>query len=412
MPVLSAQQARVYASQAGFSGNAVNIIVAIARAESSLNTAAQHINADGSVDRGILQINGRWHPEISDSCAYDAACAFRAGYSLSQNGTNFSAWATYTGGQYLHFLDSSSIPGAIASHGNGSSAMPWYQYPITHGYLPDYDPNSPDTPHFAIDLATPMDTPLSFLESGTIKKADYQAWGGEVFLQPDKGGPEEYHYHLDRIDVHVGQHVQAGETIGLSGGQTSGGQHPTDPSQSTGPHDHFGLFTEYRDTEIGVRPYGPDPTRLVQAGLASSSSGDTTRTAVSGAFNSISHATNQVLGNLPGFGGLAVVLDLAEQFPGIKNHLPDSSVQVVPGGPNDPINQIASGINALGNVVLDPQDYIGGAFLSVIDTVWSNFLPLAFRSVMVLVGLMLVFGLVWKAIDGTGLIQDAAKVAA
>src|SRR5207248_205005 len=102
-------------------------------------------------------------------------------------------------------------------------------------------------------------------------KADYQAWGGEVFEKPDKGGPEEYVFHLDQINVKPGQHVKAGQIIGLSGGQTSGGSHPTSPQYSTGPHIHFGEFTAYKNTENGTIPFGPDPGPLLdqasQAGL-------------------------------------------------------------------------------------------------------------------------------------------------
>lgn len=32
-------------------------------------------NANGSNDRGIVQISGKWHPEVSDDCAYDTSCA-------------------------------------------------------------------------------------------------------------------------------------------------------------------------------------------------------------------------------------------------------------------------------------------------------------------------------------------------
>lgn len=411
MAILSASQARSYAASAGFAGNAMNIIVAIAMAESSLNTDAKHTNSDESIDRGLLQINSRWHPEVSDSCAYDPACAMRAGYTISSKGSNFSAWATYTSGVYLRYLSGGgSAAGNLPGSGTTTSAKPWYKYPVTHGYYNNFVAGVGDTPHWAIDYATPMDTPLSFLESGTIVKADYQLWGGEVFLRPDKGGPEEYHYHLDEIDVKVGQHVQAGQRIGLSGGQTSGGQHPTDPSQSTGPHDHFGLFVDYRDTPIGTRPYGPDPSGLIASAGGTPSYVTDTSTSISTStsgktFETVSQRTNEILAEMPGFGGLARVLDMAEQFPGIINHMPEAP-QISTG--NAGLDGLFNGISGLAATALDPQDYVGGAFLTAIDTAWSNFLPLVFRSVMVIIGLFLIIGLLYKAVDSTGLIDAAA----
>src|SRR5712672_916867 len=205
--IISPAQARSYAASAGFSGSGLDTIVAIAQAESGLNTLAQGHNSDGSIDRGVLQINSRWHPEVSDGCAYDPLCSFQQGYKISSRGTNFSAWSTYTSGAYRRYLTG----GASGS----AASKQWYNFPKTHGYYTSYDPNIPDTPHYAVDIGTPLDTPFFFLEPGTIQKADYADWGGEVFLKPDKANrPEEYVYHLDEVDVSTGQHVGAGQIVG------------------------------------------------------------------------------------------------------------------------------------------------------------------------------------------------------
>lgn len=50
----------------------------VAKCESSLNLDARGINKTGSVDRGVFQWNDKYHPEISDDCAYDVECATRA----------------------------------------------------------------------------------------------------------------------------------------------------------------------------------------------------------------------------------------------------------------------------------------------------------------------------------------------
>lgn len=144
----------------------------------------------------------------------------------------------------------------------------WYEFPITHGYLPSSVQGDSDSPHFAVDIGMPVDTPITAIKSGTVEQSDYAVWagkqgGGEVWIRPDDGSPEYYFYHLDQNMVTSGQHVSQGQEVGLSGGQNSGGHHNTDPSWSTGPHLHVGYFTSFKDTPIGTRPYGPDITPTI-----------------------------------------------------------------------------------------------------------------------------------------------------
>merc|ERR1719473_1153278 len=103
---ISGQQAAQYWIQAGGnSGNCADA-VSVAMAESGLNTQARNVNTDShhSVDRGLWQINNYWHPEISDSCAYDAGCNAKAALKISSGGSNWSPWATYNGGAYKSHL--------------------------------------------------------------------------------------------------------------------------------------------------------------------------------------------------------------------------------------------------------------------------------------------------------------------
>lgn len=170
----------------------------------------------------------------------------------------------------------------------------WFNYPITHGYYPNYIASIWDTPHFADDLAMPMDTPITAFKSGVVAQEDYAVWGGkpgggEVFIKPDDGSDEYYFYHLDNINVKTGQHVGAGDTVGLSGGQNVGGSHPVDPEWSSGPHLHVGYFTNFTNTQIGSRPYGPDITgeiNLLKAGGIAPPTSTTSATAsTSGGIN-------------------------------------------------------------------------------------------------------------------------------
>lgn len=138
----------------------------------------------------------------------------------------------------------------------------WLNYPITHGYIADTGCN--DCPHYAVDIGTPFHTPITALESGTVvSQRTGLPWGTELFIKPDNGSPEYYYYHLDIINTQVGQHVNAGDVVGLSGGQNTGGSNPSNPSMSSGVHTHVGKFESFVDTPIGSRPFGPDITPLI-----------------------------------------------------------------------------------------------------------------------------------------------------
>ena len=113
MSKLTVDQARRFAYDAGFRGGSLDIIVAIAGAESGRATDATNTEGNDpadSVDRGILQINSHWHPEVTDECAFDPACAFREGFRISDSGASFDQWATFTGDQYKRFLPKETTP--------------------------------------------------------------------------------------------------------------------------------------------------------------------------------------------------------------------------------------------------------------------------------------------------------------
>lgn len=96
MSNISTQQARTYAQAAGFSGSALDMIVAIATCESGLDPSIR--GKSDPRDRGIVQINSYWHPEVSDACAFNPQCAMQQAYRISKGGTDFSQWTTYKNG--------------------------------------------------------------------------------------------------------------------------------------------------------------------------------------------------------------------------------------------------------------------------------------------------------------------------
>ena len=68
-----------------------DLAVRVARAESSLNTKATNTNTDKSIDRGLYQINSKWHPEVTADQAFDAEFSIRFFCKAFKNG-NLSWW--------------------------------------------------------------------------------------------------------------------------------------------------------------------------------------------------------------------------------------------------------------------------------------------------------------------------------
>lgn len=87
-------------NQAGGNQQAANIAAAIAMAESGGNSTATCVDSNGSVDRGLWQINS----VHGSQSTYDPMGNARAAISISNNGANFSAWTTYTSGAYQRFM--------------------------------------------------------------------------------------------------------------------------------------------------------------------------------------------------------------------------------------------------------------------------------------------------------------------
>jgi hypothetical protein len=84
-------------------GKSLVTAVAVAAAESGRYQFAFHTNTGCSVDRGIWQINGYYHPTTS---RYDLAINAQGMASISKHGTSWSPWWTFKKGRHLPFLAS------------------------------------------------------------------------------------------------------------------------------------------------------------------------------------------------------------------------------------------------------------------------------------------------------------------
>jgi len=92
--------------------------------------------------------------------------------------------------------------------------------------------------HSGQDFAVPVGTKVEAAHSGVVVKAgpngggDGPAYGNAIVIKHDNGMYSQY-AHLSRIDVHIGQSVEKGQQIALSG----------NTGNSSGPHLHFEIRT-------------------------------------------------------------------------------------------------------------------------------------------------------------------------
>lgn len=96
-----------------------------------------------------------------------------------------------------------------------------------------------------VDMGMPMGTPITSLTDGQVLGMGYYGGGGVVSVKSSVQGKTAsvYYQHLDLISptIAVGSTVKPGDMIGWSGGQLSGGHHPSTPQFSSGPHLEVGL---------------------------------------------------------------------------------------------------------------------------------------------------------------------------
>ena len=112
---ISYSDAVYYARQAGIPEGRLAVCVAIAQAESRLDPRAVNTNnSDGSVDRGLWQVNSVHcqprGPYVADAL-FDPTYNAKAMADISSHGATWTPWATYTGAgragppPYLAYLD-------------------------------------------------------------------------------------------------------------------------------------------------------------------------------------------------------------------------------------------------------------------------------------------------------------------
>jgi hypothetical protein len=103
--------------QAGGAPGAAPIAGAIAMAESGGNTTATDMDSNGSIDRGLWQINSVHGTQST----YDVMGNARAAIAISNNGNNWTPWTTFNNGAYQQFLQA-NVPADTSAPINATNA--------------------------------------------------------------------------------------------------------------------------------------------------------------------------------------------------------------------------------------------------------------------------------------------------
>ncbi len=103
----------------GGSAKVANLAASVALAESGGNPAASNRNTDGSIDRGLWQINSI-HGALS---TFSPAANARSAVKISSGGRNWRPWVAFTNGAYRRFLGvpGTSRSGSSSSGGSGGA---------------------------------------------------------------------------------------------------------------------------------------------------------------------------------------------------------------------------------------------------------------------------------------------------
>ena len=133
-------------------------------------------------------------------------------------------------------------PGACSASYDGVTGSLTFIWPTTERYLSGFD-YTPETNHFAIDIAGRSGNPIFAADHGVVVYAGWSDYGyGEMIVIDHGSGWQTLYAHLSQVNVFCGQEVYQADTIGLMGST----------GKSTGPHLHF----EMRSDDYGrVNPW-------------------------------------------------------------------------------------------------------------------------------------------------------------
>ncbi len=247
---ITAELTAGYAYKAGFRGPGLVLAVAVAAPESGYDPASVGTNPPTSGcpngrDRGLWQINDCYHPDVSDQCAFDPACAADAAFRISGGGTVWTPWAAFKGGLHLPFMASAQtaatqapfvvLPGPLVL---GAQALPVASELLSEARLlaAHHGARNGRAGYPAWDLPIPAATPVYAIAAGTVHSVTgARSDCGNGLIVVAQGHTDTY-CHGSAVVVTAGSTVTAGQRIMLSGST----------GESTGPHLHLQVQVEGR----------------------------------------------------------------------------------------------------------------------------------------------------------------------
>lgn len=133
-----------FAQDAGFTGNSANIAAAIGMAESGGDPYAVNSSDPNGGSYGLTQINGIW-PGAQNTLG-DPSAAFSQMFNISQGGTNFNPWGSYTNNSYQAFLPGNSSDVPTNADGTPCNALQIFFGCGTPQQVSNYNQNQTNTP--------------------------------------------------------------------------------------------------------------------------------------------------------------------------------------------------------------------------------------------------------------------------
>jgi surface antigen len=373
MATLSRAQVAAYAQQAGFGGQALDVAVAIAQAESSFVTTATHQNSNGTTDYGLWQINSSngYDPvQLLNDPAYNAAAAY-AIYRAWNN--TFNAWTTFVSGVWRQYLPASSgstsAPDvkSAASNTYPKGQCTWWANERYHALSGYYVPWSANAKGWAADA---QDAGWSVSNKPLVPSI--------IVLQPGVQGADPMFGH-----VAVVESVNKDGSLHCS---TQNWNNITYPNIT------------YWDFKTGAG------VQFVYAGAGLANGGTATLSDSTGNGGQISFTPflkqiHNTLVDTPGFYGVALALDEAEQFTGWVD-----------------LSNAGSNGGVLGWLTGTQFDFVGFT-RSLGATISDNAVPFAIRYGIASLGFILIIFLLLRvamgvAENGLEIAKDVAPLAA
>ena len=413
MALLSASQIAQVAYNAGFRGNALTYAVAIALAESGGNTQAH--NPGNALDRedsyGLWQINILAHPSYPPNLLYNASYNASAAYQISSKGANWQPWGTYTSGKFkwpqyynpaVQATQGQSMSQSIALPSAVGGMKPWYMfpridnmgYPDSFGGFPKPDSN----------IQIPTGYPVTALLPGRVTGVNLtDGWGASITILLDTPinalATHTAYIHLRRdVQVSLGQHVQAGQLIAYNGLAQAAGAQKVPLGFALYHGNMYGHDGWQYETYANVTgPLNPVPLlnaaatgKLVIPNSYLFSPGGIEQTGSTPTYTPIAQQVHNTLIETPGFYGIALALDEAEQFPGWVDltqatYIDTPNLNPLPFGPST-------------STQIQIPDFVGLA-RSIGSTITDNFIPFAIRASLIVLGLILLLALLTKAVE-------------